>query len=72
MDQREEKLLALADQILEKLTRRVAAEDADTLNPQALKHITGVMKDLRDLQQDAKDTGAITVTFAGQWEPYNG
>ena len=72
MDPREEKLLALADEILEKLTRRVAAEEGETLNPQALKHITGVMKDLRDLQQDARDNGTITVTFAGEWEPYNG
>ena len=70
MDQREEKLLALADQILEKLSRRVSAEDADTLNPQALKHITGVMKDLRDLQlvymQDYQvlENGIEIVTYA--------
>ena len=72
MDSREDKLLQLADTILEKLTRRLDSEEGNTLNPQALKHITGVMKDIRDLQRDAKDTGEITVTFAGQWEPYNG
>ena len=72
MGKREEKLLRLADTILDKLTQRINSEEGDTLNPQALKHITGVMKDIRDLQQDATDTGQITVTFAGEWEPYNG
>ncbi len=72
MENREDKLLRLADTILEKLTRRLQSEEGDTLNPQALKHITGVMKDIRDLQQDAKDTGEILVTFSGEWEPYNG
>lgn len=72
MEKREEKLLRLADIILEKLTRRVEAAEGESLNPQALKHITGVMKDLRELQQDARDTGEITVTFSGEWEPYNG
>lgn len=72
MEKREEKLLRLADTILDKLTQRMEKADSDSLNPQALKHITGVMKDIRDLQQDARDTGQITVTFSGEWEPYNG
>lgn len=72
MGNREEKLLQLADTILDKLTQRMHSEEGNTLNPQALKHITGVMKDIRDLQQDAADTREILVTFAGEWEPYNG
>lgn len=72
MNEREEKLLRLADMILEKLTLRVESAEGESLNPQTLKHITGVMKDIRDLQQDAREAGEILVTFAGEWESYNG
>lgn len=70
---RHEKLAALADKILDKLSLRVDAEDGETMNPQAMKHITGIMKDLRDIQQTDRDSGcSITVTFDREWEDYSG
>lgn len=71
---RQGKLLCLADKILEKLSARVDASDPMELNPQAMKHITGVMKDLKDIQSGAQesDAGVIQVVFQGELEVYSG
>ena len=45
-----EQLQQLADLLLEKLRQRIEGEDPETMNPQALKHMTGMMKDIRDIQ----------------------
>lgn len=45
-----EKMQALADTILEKIRIRVEQTQPEDINPQAFKHMTGVMKDLKDIQ----------------------
>ena len=69
-----EKMQQVADLILDKLKLRVEQEDAARMNPQALKHITGVMKDLRDIQRMDEDTAGnrITVVLEGELEDYSG
>lgn len=47
---RMEKMQALADTILEKLRIRVEQTQPEEINPQTFKHMTGVMKDLKDIQ----------------------
>lgn len=69
------KMLKVADMVLDKLKIRVESLDPMEMNPQALKHITGVMKDLKDIQseKDAQaDAGHITVIFTGELEDYSG
>lgn len=70
-----ERLQLLADTILEKLQHKVALEDPAQMNPQSLKHITGVMKDLRDIQLTRTDTDRdglqITVLWEGELERYS-
>ncbi len=63
-----EKLQLLADTILDKLKRKVEAEDPEQMNPQSLKHITGVMKDLRDIQLSRTDTDRDGLKIAVLWE----
>jgi hypothetical protein len=66
------RLLELADLVLEKLYARVEAADPMELNPQAMKHITGVMKDLKDIRAGTHDNaGHITVVFLGEGEQYS-
>lgn len=70
-----EKMQALADTILEKIRIRVEQTEAAELNPQSLKHLTGVMKDLKDIQlcrspEDAQAHAAITVRLARELEDY--
>lgn len=75
MQQRLEKLQALADELLEKLRERISAEDPQTMNPQAIKHITGVMKDIRDIQltkpEEDRQTMQFTVCWEGELEKYS-
>ena len=70
-----EKLQALADVILEKLRLRMEGETPEQLNPQALKHITGVMKDIRDIQltRTESDNGGVLVQvlWEGELEQYS-
>ena len=66
------RILELADLVLEKLYARVEAADPMELNPQAMKHITGVMKDLKDIHAGTRDdAGSITVVFLGEGEQYS-
>lgn len=75
MQQRLEKLQELADELLEKLRERISAEDPQTMNPQAIKHITGVMKDIRDIQlakpEEDRQTMQFTVCWEGELEKYS-
>lgn len=45
-----EKMQSLADMILEKIRIRIEQTEPGEINPQTLKHLTGVMKDLKDIQ----------------------
>ena len=76
MAQRLERLQKIADMLTEKLQQRVAQEDPATMNPQAIKHITGVLKDLRDIQltrpEQERDVSAITVLWEGEVAQYSG
>lgn len=73
-ENRSQRLLQLADQILDKLTAQVEQATPGTLNPQAMKHVTAVLKDLRDIQGGVSDgpSGQIRVVFEGQWEEFSG
>ena len=73
-EKRLHRLQSVADTIIEKLEVRVSALDPLEMNPQALKHITGVMKDLKDIQSadGGEETGKITVVFTGELEEYSG
>ena len=74
MEKTDEALLAVAQLLLEKLTQRVRDAGPQELNPQAMKHITGVLKDLKDIRSGAADDarGQLTVVFTGDWEEYCG
>ena len=76
MNRRLERLQKIADMLTEKLQQRVAQEDPATMNPQAIKHITGVLKDLRDIQltrpEQERDVSAITVLWEGEVAQYSG
>ncbi len=41
---------AVADALLEKIRQRVEAADPMEMNIQTLKHLSGVLKDLKDIQ----------------------
>lgn len=72
--QRLQKLQAVGDVILNKLKLRVESLDPMEMNPQMLKHFTGVMKDLKDIHAAAgpdSGSGQITVVFAGELEAYS-
>lgn len=75
MQQRLETLQALADELLEKLQQRITAEDPRTMNLQSVKHMTGVMKDLRDIQlakpEAEQQAVALTVCWEGEMEKYS-
>ena len=52
--------------VARKLLRRVemVLDGEETLNPQAMKHISGILKDVRDIltvREDSVDSGAVTV-----------
>jgi hypothetical protein len=76
MNRRLERLQSIADMLTEKLQQRVAQEDPATMNPQAIKHITGVLKDLRDIQltspEQDRDASVITVLWEGEVAQYSG
>ena len=63
-----EMLQSLADTIAQKLRLRLEAEDPQTMNPQAIKHITGMLKDLRDIQLTRPDTTADSLQLTVCWE----
>lgn len=73
--QRLRKLQGVGDVVLEKLRLRVDSLEPMEMNPQMLKHMTGVMKDLKDILtasvEDTANTG-ITVVFTGELEEYSG
>ena len=69
------KLQGVGDVVLEKLRLRVDSLDPMEMNPQMLKHMTGVMKDLKDiLTASGEDAGSggITAVFTGELEEYSG
>ena len=61
-------LQEIADTLTEKLRKRVDMEDAQNMNPQTVKHITGILKDLRDLQLTTADTQREGTTVTLLWE----
>ena len=66
-----ERLQQLADTVLEKLCSRVEEEMPMKLEVQTLKHITGLIKDLKDIHMSGRQTdnaGQITVVFEGDME----
>lgn len=63
-----EMLQSLADTIAQKLRLRLEAEDPQTMNPQAIKHITGMLKDLRDIQLTRPDATADSLQLTVCWE----
>ena len=63
-----EMLQSLADTIAQKLRLRLEAEDPQTMNPQAIKHITGMLKDLRDIQLTRPDSTADSLQLTVCWE----
>ncbi|MBO5867420.1 MAG: hypothetical protein J6Q54_00740 [Oscillospiraceae bacterium] len=68
----DQELEQVARQVLSKVEQYVDGVDPERLSPQAMKHITGVLKDLRDMRREsAPDTGvAIRVEF--QNDAWNG
>ena len=70
MEKTDEALQAVAQLLLDKLTEKVRTAPPAELNPQAMKHITGVLKDLKDIRSGAADStqGQLTVVFTGEWE----
>lgn len=65
----DQKLLELADMLLEKLRLCVEGWEPGQLNPQTMKHATGVLKDLKDLRAGAAGgLEQLTVVFEGEWE----
>ena len=71
--QRLRKLQGVGDVVLEKLRLRVDSLEPMEMNPQMLKHMTGVMKDLKDILTASGEeaSGGITVVFAGELEDYS-
>jgi NAD-dependent DNA ligase len=68
------KLQGVGDVVLEKLRQRVDSLEPLEMNPQMLKHMTGVMKDLKDIltATGEEQAGGITVVFTGELEDYSG
>lgn len=65
----DKKLLELADMLLDKLRICVERWQPEQLNPQMMKHATGVLKDLKDIRTGADPEAAqVTVVFEGKWE----
>ena len=61
--------------VARKLLHRVeqVLDSDEPLNPQAMKHISGILKDVRDIlavREDQVDSGAVTVTFAQEIEGF--
>lgn len=75
MQQRLEKLQDLADVLLEKIRSRIEADDPQIMNPQSIKHLTGVMKDIRDIQltktAEEGQNLQLTVCWEGESETYS-
>ena len=60
----ENTVLAVVGKVLQKLDGFVDTVDTDKLNPQAMKHITATLKDIRDLTEENQPTESqITVIF---------
>ena len=68
------KLQGVGDVVLEKLRQRVDSLEPLEMNPQMLKHMTGVMKDLKDIltATGEEQASGITVVFTGELEDYSG
>lgn len=68
-------LQKIADTLVDKLSKRVDREEPETMNPQTVKHITGMLKDLRDIQltkADAQTEGvSITLTWDEELKKYS-
>ena len=57
-------VLAVVRKVLQKLDGFVDTVEAEKLNPQAMKHITATLKDIRDLTEENQPTESqITVIF---------
>ncbi|MBQ8796871.1 MAG: hypothetical protein IJZ56_01595 [Oscillospiraceae bacterium] len=49
--------------VLQKLDRYVDTVETEKLSPQAMKHLTGTLKDIRDLTDQPTAQGVIHVEF---------
>ena len=63
--------------VARKLLRRVelVLDGEEALNPQAMKHISGILKDVRDIltvREDSVDSGAVTVEMEKSVEEFAG
>ena len=71
-----QKLQGIADTLVEKLRLRIDREEPETMNPQAIKHITGMLKDLRDIQltrlEDKSEGISVTVVWEEELKQYGG
>ena len=68
-----EKMQSVADEILEKIRLRVTLEEPETMNPQSMRHLTGVLKDLKDIQmpkQEQRPGNTVTVKVAAELEEF--
>jgi hypothetical protein len=63
---------AVADEILEKVHQRVILEEPETMSPQSMRHLTGVLKDLRDIQTPSQqqEKNTVTVHMAAELEEF--
>lgn len=67
-----EKMQAVADEILEKVRQRVTLEEPETMSPQSMRHLTGVLKDLKDIQmpREQQEKSTVTVCISAELEEF--
>ena len=69
------RLQQTADVILDRINRHLELTDAGELTPQAFKHYSGTLKDIRDIHLqriDEEVSSAITVELGQELEDYSG
>ena len=57
-----------ADILLKKVRNQLESTETDDLTPQAAKHYSSVLKDIRDLQSEAAGVPKIVVKIAEELE----
>ena len=74
--QRLEKLQQAADLVLDRVSRFLEESDPGALTPQAIKHFSSTLKDIRDIhaQRPESESGAsgILVRLEKELEEYSG
>jgi len=59
----EDRMDQVLQKVLDKLSRFVDTVEPDKLNPQALKHVTATLKDIRELQTGEQAEPTLRVEF---------